>query len=159
MKALSKTEIFKAPPDRVFDVMDDLGVSGAHMTNSSMMMMGSKLSLEYLTPFHKGPGTKYRWKGKMMGLRMDFTMEVTKWIEGVEKVWETIGESMLIIYSGFQMTLKVYPESMGAKAELSISYNKPTSFIQKILCFLLADWYCNWCLRKMLNDARKVLQE
>lgn len=159
MKTLSKTVIFKTPPNLVFDVMDDLGVTGSHMTNSSMMMMGSKLNLEYLTPFHKGLGTKYRWRGKMMGLTMDFTVEVTKWIEGAEKVWGTIGESRLIIYSGFQMTLKVFPESTGARAVLSISYEKPTRLVQRILCFLFADWYCKWCLRKMLNDAQKVLKD
>jgi len=157
MNTLKRTELFEAPPKVVFDTLDDLGITGAHMTSSSMMM-GSKLNLEYLTPFHKGLGTKYRWHGRMMGLRMHFTVEVSKWVDGVEKIWGTIGKTKLIIYSGFQMMLKVSPEMKGARAELSISYGKPKAFIQKILCFLFADWYCNWCLRKMLHDARKQLE-
>lgn len=158
MKTLSKAEIFNAPPKKVFDVMDDLGVTGAHMTTSSMMMMGSKLNLAYLTPFHKGSGTKYRWQGKMMGLPIDFTVEVTRWVDGVEKVWGTIGATRLIIYSGFEMALSVAPQGDRTKAELSIGYEKPKGFFQRMLCFLFADWYCKWCLRKMLNDARKVLE-
>ncbi len=39
-------------------MIDDLGVTGMHMTKSSMMM-GSKLNLEYLTENHTGPGSKY----------------------------------------------------------------------------------------------------
>ena len=158
MKTLSRTELFNASPKQVFDVMDDLGVTGAHMTTSSMMMMGSKLNLEFLTPFRKGLGTRYRWSGKMMGLKMDFTVEVTKWKDGIEKVWGTVGETKLIIYSGFEMSLNVAPEANQTKAELGISYQKPKSFVQRILCFLFADWYCNWCLRKMLNDTRKMLE-
>jgi len=44
-------------------------------------------------------GSKYRWTGRMMGLKMDFTVTVTKWVAGIEKVWETIGEAKMIIYS------------------------------------------------------------
>jgi len=157
MKTLHKTEYFDAPPMDVFRTLDNLGVTGAHMTASSMMMMGGKLDLEYLTSFHTGPGTKYRWQGKMMGLRMDFTVEVSKWIEGVTKTWGTVGKSQLIIYDGFQMTLDVHGEGDGASAKLSISYEKPDQFINKVLCFLFADWYCRWCLQKMLNDARARL--
>lgn len=45
-----------------------------------MMMMGSKLKLEFLTAEHRGLGSKYRWSGKMMGIPHDFNVEVTKWI-------------------------------------------------------------------------------
>lgn len=158
MKTLSRTEIFNASPKQVFDVMDDLGVTGAHMTTTPMMMMGSKLNLEFLTPFRKGLGTRYRWSGKMMGLKMDFTLEVTKWKDGIEKVWGTVGEPKLIIYSGFGMSLNVEPKANQTKADLAISYEKPKSFVERILCFFFADWYCNWCLKKMLNDARKMLE-
>jgi hypothetical protein len=32
-------------------------------------------------------------------MKMDFTVEVTKWLKGIEKTWETIGEAKMIIYS------------------------------------------------------------
>ena len=62
------------------------------------MMMGSKLNLEFLTENHTGQGSKYRWTGKVMGMKMDFTVVVTKWMDGEEKIWETIGKTKLIIY-------------------------------------------------------------
>lgn len=50
MKTLSRKESFPAPAKQVFKSIDDLGVTGMHMTESSGMMMGSKLSLQDSTP-------------------------------------------------------------------------------------------------------------
>ncbi|HRO86210.1 MAG TPA: hypothetical protein PK110_15405 [Niabella sp.] len=158
MKSISRTETYNTTPGQVFKCIDDLGVTGMHMTQSSMMMMGSKLNLEFLTENHTGLGSKYRWAGKMIGMPMDFTVEVTKWISGQEKIWETIGDTKLIIYSWYRMHLIVTPMLNGSKAELSISYEKPKGFFNKILSFLFADWYCKWCLKHMLGDAKIFLQ-
>lgn len=159
MKTLKKTKNYSASPEIVFQYLDDLGVTGMHMTKPSMMMMGSKLNLQYLSKNKKGFGTKYRWTGKMIGMNMDFTVEVTEWIPGKEKTWETIGSSKLIIYSLYRMHLDVSKSAYGALAEISISYEKPEGFFYKILSFLFADWYCKWCLNNMLNDTEKALKE
>jgi len=158
MKTIARTEIYNATPEIVFDHLDDLGVTGMHMTQSSMMMMGSKLDLKFLTEKKKGLGTKYRWTGKMMGIKMDFTVEVTKWIPGVEKIWETIGTPQLIIYSWYRMALKLTAREEGTEATMSIAYEKPKGFFNRILCFLFADWYCRWCLKSMLGDCKRLLE-
>ena len=159
MKTIKRKEVYDAPPEKVFSCIDDLGVTGMHMTKSSGMMMGSKLNLEYLAANHTGLGSKYRWTGTMMGMKMDFTVEVTKWIEGVEKVWETIGEAKMIIYSWYRMHLLVYPNGNITHAELSISYEKPKGWFAKIISFFFADWYCNWCLKNMLSDSKRKIEE
>lgn len=155
MKKITRTEIYNAPPEKVFSYLDDLTVSGMHMTESSGMMMGSRLHLEYLTNHHTGLGSKYRWTGRMMGMRMDFTVEVTKWVEGVEKIWEMVGEAKMIIYSWYRMHLLVYPKGNTTHAELSITYAKPNGRFAKILSFLFAGWYCRWCLKKMMSDSKR----
>lgn len=154
MKTIKRKETFIAPADKVFGYLDDLGVTGMHMTKSSAMMMGSKLQLKFLTNHRTGMGSRYQWTGTMMGMKMDFTVEVTKWVEGVEKIWETTGEAKMIIYSWYRMHLLVYPEGNAAQAELSITYEKPRNWFARIISFLFADLYCNWCLRKMLNDTK-----
>lgn len=159
MKTISRKIQVQAPPEKVFETLDDLGVTGMHMTQSSAMMMGSKLQLEYLTSHHIGLGSKYRWTGKMMGMKMDFTVEVTKWIKDMEKIWETIGEAKMIIYSWYRMNLTVTPVENVTEAELSITYEKPKGWFAKIISFLFADWYCNWCLKNMLNDARSRVEQ
>jgi hypothetical protein len=40
--------------------MDDFSKTGMHMTESSMMMMGSKLTLEKLSANASGVGASYR---------------------------------------------------------------------------------------------------
>lgn len=158
MKSITRIETYNATPEQVFKCIDDLGVTGMHMTQSSMMMMGSKLNLEFLTENHTGLGSRYRWTGKMMGMSMDFTVEVTKWIAGEEKIWETIGETKLIIYSWYRMRLLIHQIPNSTKAELSISYEKPKGFFNKMLSFLFADWYCKWCLKNMLKAADRKLK-
>ncbi|HEX5654863.1 MAG TPA: SRPBCC family protein [Chitinophagaceae bacterium] len=155
MKTITQTSVYNAPPQMVFNILDDLGVTGMHMTKSSAMMMGSKLHLEYLTANHMGPGSKYRWTGTMMGIKMNFTVEVTKWIQGVEKVWETIGNAKMIIYSWYRMHLHIFPRGNTTLAELSITYARPKSFFYKMISFFFADWYCRWCLKNMLSDSKK----
>jgi hypothetical protein len=158
MKTVSSNILIQSSPEKVFATIDDLGVTGMHMTKSSAMMMGSKLELKYLTDKHTGPGSKYRWTGTMMGMKMDFTVEVTKWINGIEKTWETIGETKMIIYSWYRMHLLVKPKSEGSEVALSITYEKPKAWFAKIISFLVAGWYCKWCLKNMLNDSKRTLE-
>lgn len=159
MRTVTCVRDYSADPVSVFTCLDSLGITGMHMTKASAMMMGSKLHLEYLTPRHNGLGSRYRWTGRMMGIPMDFTVEVTKWIPNKEKVWETVGTPKLIIYSGYRMELHVSSLAEGAKAVLSISYERPAAWFNKVLSYLLADLYCNWCLKKMLSDAQKSLEK
>jgi hypothetical protein len=159
MKTIKRTEVYHASPQVVFRQIDDLGVTGMHMTSSSGMMMGSKLHLAYLTANHTGLNSKYRWTGTMMGLKMDFTVEVIKWVEGKEKVWETIGEAKMIIYSWYRMQLLITPNDNATIAELSITYEKPKGWFAKIISFLFADWYCNWCLKSMLRDSKRKVEQ
>ena len=70
--------------------MDDLSKTGMHMSQSSMMMAGSKLELEHVSGPEKGMGATFRWTGSMLGFELDFMVAVTSWIKNREKVWETI---------------------------------------------------------------------
>ncbi|MBI1767157.1 MAG: hypothetical protein HYR67_02140 [Bacteroidetes bacterium] len=158
MKTLKRIEIYKSTAEKVFKCLDDLGVTGMHMTKSSMPMMGGKLNLDFLTEHHTGLGSKYRWTGKVVGMIMDFTVEVTKWINGKEKIWGTIGAPKLILYAWFKMQLIVSPSPNGTQAELFISYEKPSGWFYRLLSFFLADWYCVWCLKNMLGDCKKSLE-
>ena len=93
-----------------------------------------------------------------MWMVMDFTVEVTKWINGKEKIWETIGDPKVIIYSWYRMHLKISEVDNKTKAELSISYEKPRGLFNKAICFLLGDWYCRWCLKHMLGDCKNTVE-
>ena len=70
MKTKSKSILIYSTLEKVFAQMDNFSKTGMHMTESSMMMMGSKLKLEQLSTNPTGVGAKYRWYGKMMGMTM-----------------------------------------------------------------------------------------
>lgn len=159
VKTLKKSKHYSATPATVFERLDDLGVTGMHMTKSSLMMMGSKLNLQYLSPGKKGPGTKYRWTGRMIGMMLDFTVQVTEWIAGKEKTWETVGPAKLIIYSWYRMHFDITQAGNKSLVELSISYEKPAGLFSMLLYFIFADWYGRWCLKQMLNDAERSLRQ
>ena len=158
MKAKSKNILIHSTPEKVFDQMDDFSKTGMHMSESSMMMMGSKLKLEQLSINSTGVGAKYRWYGKMMGMTMDFSETVTKWQSPKIKEWETVGEAKIIIMSWYRMWFEISPAENGTIAKILIQYLPPKQWYYKILSFFFANWYCNWCLNNMLNDTKRNLE-
>jgi len=157
MKTIQKIKTYNASPEAVFNCLDDLGVTGMHMTKSSMPMMGGKMKLQFLTPHKTALNTKYRWTGKVLWWKLDFTVKVTEWQRGKLKIWQTIGPVKLIIYSWFQMKLKIWTYENESLAQLSISYERPKGLFNRLLCSLVGDWYCRWCLKNMLNNTEKKL--
>jgi hypothetical protein len=127
------------------------------MGESSMMMMGSKLKLEQLSPNTTGVGATYRWHGKMIGMAIDFTETVTRWQPPQYKEWQTVGEAKIIIMSWYKMWFEITPCEQETMVKLSIGYLEPENWFFKFLSFLFARLYCNWCLNNMLNDTKKAL--
>jgi hypothetical protein len=144
--------IIQGSQEEVFAFMDDIRNTGKHMTESSGAMAGSKLSIEWLSNHKTGLGTKYRWRGKVVGMKMDFTVEVSKWIEGKQKVWGTLGDAKMIVIDWFEMDLIMTPEKDGkSNAKLGINYTKHRG----VWGFLLGKWYSKWCVKSMLKDTKK----
>ena len=158
MKTISKSILIHSTPEKVFAQMDDFSKTGMHMSESSMMMMGSKLKLEQLSVNPTGVGAKYRWYGKMMGMTIDFSETVTKWQSPKIKEWEIVGDAKIIIMSWYRMWFEISPDENETIAKISISYQPPKQWYYKILSFFFANWYCNWCLNNMLNDTKKNLE-
>ena len=121
------------------------------MSENSMMMMGSKLTLEHLSGPERGVGAIFRWLGKIMGMEIDITERITTWIENREKVWETIGQPKIILLGWYRMILKTSAVKEGTLTSLQIDFTPPSGFFYKILYFLFSGWYCNWCLNNMLG--------
>lgn len=158
MKTIESIKTYAASAENVFDCLDDLSITGMHMSQSSIPMMGGKMNIEFLTPYKTGLHTKYRWTGNVLWMTLDFTVLVTQWTRGMVKSWETVGPAKLIVMSWFKMDLNVEGLEQQTTAHLSISYEKPNGFFNRVLCFLFADWYCRWCLKNMLNDTEKRLR-
>lgn len=153
IKSFKRTEIINGNVNEVFSFMDDINNTGMHMTKSNAPMFGGKLKLEWLSDFKKGLGSKYRWTGKVLWFKLDFTAEVTKWEPGKEKVWESVGEVKMIVLSWYKMYLIFTPlEENKTQTELGIYYLRP---VGSLPAFLLSRLYAIWCVKSMLKDTRK----
>ena len=159
MKTKSKSIFINVTPEKVFAQMDDFSKTGMHMSENSMMMMGSKLKLEQLSPNATGAGASYRWYGKMLGMKMDFSETVTIWQPPKRKEWEIIGDAKIIIMSWYKMGFEISTDEKGTMTKIGISYLPPKEWYYKILSFFFANWYCNWCLNNMLDDTKKNLEK
>ena len=160
MIAVSETVEIRAPVETVFAHVDDIRNLGWHMTGrSSMAMMGSRLRLEILSDQPTGLGATYRYSGAMMGLSIDFSESVTKYVPPREKVWRTIGEPRLVIIGSYEMRVTVEPLSpSSSRLTISIIYELPRSGFWRIVGLVLAGSYSRWCLRRMCLDTRRVLE-
>jgi Polyketide cyclase / dehydrase and lipid transport len=160
MSTLSRSVTIEASAERVFAYVDDIRNLARHMSESrSMPMMGSKLKLEIMTPEPTGVGAVYRYSGRMMGLTIDFSETVTKYVAGREKVWRTIGKPELLIIAGYEMRVLVEPVSpTSSRLTISIDYELPRAGIWRVLGWALAGAYSRWCLTSMVEGSKLDLE-
>ena len=152
-----RTEIL-APPERVFEYMDDIRNVGWHMSGESAMpMMGSRLELEVVVD-RNGIGATYRWKGSFVGMAIDITETVTKWAQSREKTWQTVGKPKMIVMAGYVMHLLLTPTQKGTSVLFETEYSLPKTPWGWVIGTLLARWYATWCLKRACEDAKKALE-
>ena len=161
MPTLSRSVSIAAPAERVFAYVDDIRNLARHMSESrSMPMMGSKLKLEIVTPEPTGVGAVYRYSGRMMGLTIDFSETVTKYVAGREKVWRTIGQPQLLIMAGYEMRILVEPVSpASSRLTIGIDYELPRVGVWRALGWTLAGAYSRWCLTRMVEGSKLDLEQ
>jgi hypothetical protein len=161
MPHLSRTALIGASSERAFAYVDDIRNLARHMSESrSMPMMGSKLTLEIVTPAPTGVGATYRYSGRMLGLVLDFSETVTTYVAGREKIWRTIGNPKLLIMRGFEMRVLVEPvTSATSNLTISIDYELPVSGFWQAAGWLLADVYSRWCLTGMVDGSKRDLEQ
>lgn len=147
MPVLSRTAVIKAPAERVFAHVDDIRNLAGHMSGQgSMPMMGSKLALEIVSQEPTGIGATYRYSGRVMGLAIDFSETVTRYVPYQEKVGRTIGTPRLIIIDSYEMGILVEPlAETRSRLRLTFDYELPRSGLRRLLGGLLAAAYARWC--------------
>lgn len=150
-----------APTGRMFAYVDDIHNLARHMSESgSMPMMGSKLKLEIVTAEPTGVGATYRYSGHMMGLRLDFSETVTKYVAAREKVWHTIGEPKLLIMKSYEMGVLVESASPStSRLTINIDYDLPASGFWRVAGWMLSDAYSRWCLTSMVEGSNCALEQ
>jgi hypothetical protein len=159
MRTKMRTAIIEAPAESVFQFMSDFANINMHMSNRSVLPMGSRLALGNFTQHKHEAGAMVRWKGKILGVKVDYKEVITKWIENREKEWETEQGSRLFIFEWYKTRISVLPAENGAYVEVGIKYTRPDDFFRRTLSYVFADLYINWCLKKMIYDTKHIFEE
>jgi hypothetical protein len=157
VRRLEETTTIAAPPARVFAWLDNPRNTGWHMSRPSLAMLGGALRVERLSAMATGVGATYRSWGRVLGLRLDFTTTVVRWVADREKVWRTIGDARLIVIGHFEMRFGIDPVDGGARLIMALEYELPSRGWGRLFGQVLAAPYARWCLRRMCRDARAAL--
>ena len=145
----------KAPVDRVFAYLDDPKALAAHMGVSSMMMAGSRMSIDVDADGGRVIGSKIRMQGLMMGIVLSLEEVITERQVSIRKVWETIETPNLLVMAHYRMGFELTPRGGSSMVRVFIDYSLPTAAPGSWLGRLLGGVYARWCTKQMADGAAR----
>ena len=143
-----------APVEAVFAFLDDHERLASHMSKRSWMMGGGKMDTILDEGAGRRVGSRITVRGRVFGLLLSLDERIVERVPPYRKAWETEGEPRLLVIGAYRMGFEL--SSAGATgARVWIDYDLPTRGIGRWFGALFAPWYARWCVRRMLNDARR----
>ena len=142
-----------ASPDEIFRYVDDHERLSSHMTRSSWMMGGGRMSVELDAGHGRRLGSRIRMSGRAFGLGLSLEEVISEYDPPRRKAWETVGEPRLLIIGQYRMGFEISPRNGGSNLRVFIYYDLPRSERGRWLISKLAAWYAAWCTQRMVNDA------
>jgi hypothetical protein len=152
------TALVHAPADRVFAHLDDPKSLSAHMGESSMMMMGSRMSTEIDAGGGRAIGSNIRMHGSMMGIPLSLEEVITERQAPYKKLWETIGTPKLLVMAHYRMGFELTPQGDSSLVRVFIDYSLPATAPESWLGRLLGGAYARWCTKRMAGDAEEYFR-
>ena len=86
-----------APPQDVFDFLDDPERIGAHMSGGSPMMLGGAMRYRLDEGRGREVGSVIRIDGRMLGLALHVEEVIAERVPPVRKIWQTAGYQKMIV--------------------------------------------------------------
>lgn len=137
----------------LFQHVDDHSRLSSHMSRSSWMMGGGKMTVETDEGQGRKIGSRIRVAGRACGMLLELEEIVTEHSPPRRKIWETIGQPRLLIIGGYQMGFDITPRPDGSLFRVYIDYALPRSATGRLLGRLFGKFYAQWCTESMVNDA------
>ena len=123
------------------------------MGESSMMMAGSRMSINVDADGGRVVGSKIRMQGRMMGIPLSLEEVITERRVPSRKAWQTIGTPNLVIMAHYRMGFELTPRGDASMVRVFIDYSLPTTAPRSWLGHLLGGVYARWCTKQMADDA------
>ena len=144
-----------APPESVFEFLDNPERLAGHMSKPSWKMGGGRMMVDVDAGRGQVVGSHIRLNGHAFGFPLGLDEVVTKRDPPHTKEWETVGEPRLFVIGAYRMGFEVRPSGRGSDLRIYIDYRLPSR--KPWLGSLLGPMYARWCVRMMLDDARRSL--
>lgn len=144
-----------ASADTLFAHLDDHDRLSGHMSQSSWMMVGSRMDIELDADRGMAVGSRIRLKGRVLGLPLLVDEVVTERVPPLRKVWETIGSPRLLVIGPYRMGFEINPQGAASQLRVFLDYTLPASGISRWLGRQLGGFYARWCTESMANDAAR----
>lgn len=141
--------VVNAPAEVVFSRLDDPKLLSAHMSRSSWMMAGSRMSLELDASGGRAVGAPIRMSGRMLGVSLSLEEIVTERNPPQRKVWETVGAPRLLVIGRYRMGFELSPRGESSLLRVFIDYALPDGWLGRVF----GGVYARWCTRSMAKDA------
>ena len=149
------TALVHAPVDQVFAYLDDPNALAAHMSESSMMMMGSRMAIDVDADGGRAVGSKIRMQGRMMGIPLSLEEVVTERQVPSRKVWQTIGSPKLMVIAHYRMGFELTPSGEASMLRVFIDYRLPATAPGSWLGRMFAGVYARWCTKQLADGAAR----
>jgi hypothetical protein len=141
-----------ASADKVFAYLDDHARLSKHMTKSSWMMAGSRMSIKVDAAQGRAVGSKISLSGRVLGIPLSVDEVVIEHRPPVRKAWETVGVPRLLVIGSYRMGFDIEPQGDSSVLSVLIDYTPPENFLGRWLRFL-GKLYARWCTQQMTADA------
>jgi hypothetical protein len=117
-------------------------------------MLGSSMTI-HMEPDHaRRVGSKFGFKGSILGIPLHVDEIVTTRIPPVRKSWETTGEPHLWVIGPYRMGFELLPGETGCILRVHIDYDLPAHGIGRLLAVPFSRIYARWCTHQMVSDAQ-----
>jgi uncharacterized membrane protein len=155
MRHHERRAIVAAPAERAFAHLDDHARLAGHMSGSSWMMGGGRMTIELDENAGRKVGSRIRLAGTALGVALSVEEVVTEHRPPYAKAWETIGTPRLLVVGAYRMGFELTPRGEHAELRVFIDYELPTGPVARWLGRLLGGVYAKWCTEQMVADTVK----
>jgi hypothetical protein len=142
-----------APPDVVFDHLDDHARMSEHMSRRSWKTGWGRMTIDFDAGKGREVGSHIRLAGRAFGLWLELEEVVNERRPPHRKVWQTVGNPRLLVIGSYEMGFELSPVGDRTALRVFIAYSLPRSGFERVLGSIFASSYAVWCTRKMVDDA------
>lgn len=144
-----------APAEIVFSHLDDHQRLSAHMSQSSWMMIGSRMEIDLDALQGHAIESKISLSGSVLGIPLAVEEVVKAYNPPLQKLWETTGTPKLLVIGHYRMGFEITPQRSSSQLRIFIDYALPESLPARWLGQMFGSWYARWRTRRMVGDVEK----